>query len=53
MLTIKTVSPIVELYTKITGVEPYTNITGQKSLKLTKPHSNSCHEPLDLNWPVP
>ena len=43
----------VEPCTKVTGVEPCTKVTGQESLELTKPHSNCCHEPPDLNWPVP
>ena len=43
----------VEPYTKITGVEPCTKVTGQNSVKLTEPHSNCCHEPQDLNLPVP
>ena len=40
---------IVELYSKVTGVEPYTKVIGQKSPELTEPHSNSYHELLDLN----
>ena len=35
------------------SVEPCTKVTGQKFLKLTQPHSYCCHEPPDLNWPVP
>ena len=34
------------------SVEAWTKVTGQKFLKLTQPHSNCCHEPPDLNWPV-
>ena len=37
---------------KVTGVEPSIRVTGQKFLELTKHHSNSCHEPLDLNQPI-
>ena len=37
---------------KVTGVEPSIKVTGQKFLELTKHHSNSCHEPLDLNQPI-
>ena len=34
-------------------VKPYTKVTGQKSLELTKPHSNCCHKSPDPNWPIP
>ena len=43
----------VEPYTKVTGVEPCTEVTGRKTPELTKPHSNCCHEPPDLNRQVP
>ena len=35
------------------SVEPCTKVTGQKFLKLTQPHSYCCHEPPDLNLPIP
>ena len=34
-------------------VEPCTKVTGLKSLELTKPHSNCCHESIGLNRPIP
>ena len=42
----------MEPFTKVTGVEPNIKVTGQKFPELTKLHSNSCHEPPDLNQPV-
>lgn len=42
----------IEPYTKVTSLEPYTKVRGQKFPELTKLHSNSCHEPPDLNQPV-
>ena len=43
----------MEPYAKVRGVEPCTEETGQKSPELTKPHSNCCHEPPNLNQPSP
>ena len=43
----------VEPYAKVTGVELCTEVTGQKSPELTKPHSNCCHEPPNINQPSP
>ena len=40
-------------HTKVRGVEPCIKVIGQKSLKLTKPHSNCCQAPLDLNRSAP
>ena len=43
----------MEPFTKVTGVEPYIKVTGQKFPELTKPHNSCCHKPPDLHWPVP
>ena len=42
-----------KLYTKVACGEPYTKVTGQKSLELIKPHRNYFHEPQDSNLSVP
>ena len=44
----------VEPYTQFRGVEPYTKVTGQKSLEVTEPYIYCCHKPSDhLNQSVP
>ena len=43
----------MEPYAKVRGVEPCTEETGQNYPELTKPHSNCCHEPPNLNQPSP
>ena len=43
----------IKPYAKVTSVESCTEVTGQKSPELTKPHSNCGREPPDLNQPSP
>ena len=42
----------MEPFTKVTGVDTYIKVTGQKFPELTKPHNGCCHKPPDLHWPV-
>ena len=40
-------------FVKVKTVAPYTKVTGQTALELTRRRSSSGLEPLDLNPPVP